>query len=268
MMKRIIWGITLSVLAAGSANAALLGRVPATPGGTDYQAYYDTELNITWLADANLAASNDFGVPRAAGYYDGYVHEFLPGDMTWDTAQQWIKAMNDANYLGVNTWRLPKVGNPNVRFCRDWTSYNPMGCVKMDPSTDEMAHMYYSTLGNIGGYDVTGAGVTCSYNSPLPCLRNTGPFTNLADADIAAYYDHYWSDTTSAPNRPYYENYAWLFSFGMGVYDEYYYKGGSGHAWAVSPGDTTVPVPAAGWLMGSALGALGALRRRAGRQVA
>jgi len=37
-----------------TADAALLGRLAATPGGTDYQAYYDDVLDITWAANANI----------------------------------------------------------------------------------------------------------------------------------------------------------------------------------------------------------------------
>ena len=32
-------------------NAALLGRLPATPGGTDYQVYYDDAADLTWLKE-------------------------------------------------------------------------------------------------------------------------------------------------------------------------------------------------------------------------
>jgi len=60
MRQRILAGIILCLIAAAS-NAALLGRAPLTPGGTDYQAYYDTVLNITWLADANYALTESFG---------------------------------------------------------------------------------------------------------------------------------------------------------------------------------------------------------------
>jgi hypothetical protein len=34
-------------------------RLPATPGSTDYQAYYDTEADLTWLADAIATTHND-----------------------------------------------------------------------------------------------------------------------------------------------------------------------------------------------------------------
>jgi hypothetical protein len=40
----------LTVVSFG-ADAALVGRLATTPGGTAYQAYYDTEADITWLVD-------------------------------------------------------------------------------------------------------------------------------------------------------------------------------------------------------------------------
>ena len=98
MGQRVITAIILSLTAA-TANAALLGRLPATPGRTDYQAYYDNVLNITWLANTNLAISNAFGV---AGIH-------VNGTMSWNTAQSWIAAVNAANYLGNSDWRLPFV---------------------------------------------------------------------------------------------------------------------------------------------------------------
>lgn len=40
--------ISLFVVIAAPVLAALLGRLPLTPNGTDYQAYYDTLLDKTW----------------------------------------------------------------------------------------------------------------------------------------------------------------------------------------------------------------------------
>jgi hypothetical protein len=62
-MLRSIAVVIALCLAAVSAQAALQGRAPATPGGTDYQAYYDTDLDITWVANANLAATKSAGRP-------------------------------------------------------------------------------------------------------------------------------------------------------------------------------------------------------------
>src|SRR5262245_10988604 len=60
-------------------------------------AVYDTDLNITWLTNANLAKTYAFGT---AGINSD-------GSMEISTAQNWIKSMNLAKYLGFSTWRLP-----------------------------------------------------------------------------------------------------------------------------------------------------------------
>ena len=66
-----------------SANASLVGRLPSTPGGTDYQAAYDTVLDITWTTDAALS-----------------------GIGNWDNRVGWADGLGDANYLGFDDWRL------------------------------------------------------------------------------------------------------------------------------------------------------------------
>ena len=66
-----------------SANAALHGRLPLTPGGTDYQAAYDDVLKITWLTNAALSG---------------------PG--TWDSQVAWAADLASTNYLGFDGWRL------------------------------------------------------------------------------------------------------------------------------------------------------------------
>jgi len=219
------------LLMAGSANAALLSRA----GG---QAYYDDVLNITWVADANLAASNTFGV--AGINFDGL--------MTWDEANEWIAAMNSANYLGVSNWRLPNIIDTGTSGCN--FAYTGTDCgYNVDLATSEMAHLFYSTLGNTGNYD-TSASLTGCAGSPNYCLTNTGPFANLKP-----YY--YWSGTTYVSPSS-----AWDFSFGYG-YQYYGSKSFDLYAWAVRDGDVSaIPIPAAVWLFGSALGVMGWLRRK------
>lgn len=117
-------GIAVLVLAAGSADAALLSRA----GG---EAVYDTALNITWLADANYA--------RTSGFADAGPD----GRMPWGTARSWIDSLNaesgGVGHLGVNDWRLPQTAQPDA------------GCSNQEPgkssgtgcSGSEMGHLYY-----------------------------------------------------------------------------------------------------------------------------
>lgn len=116
--------------ASASGHAALLGRVPATPDGIDYQAYYDTSLNITWLADANYAQTSD------------YLSQLDNGQcctMTWLESQDWIAFLNSSGHLGVDHWRLPTAAPVN-----------------------EMDNLYFDTLGNTenspGGSGFTNTG--------------------------------------------------------------------------------------------------------------
>lgn len=241
-MPRIATTLALLFMMSTSANAALVSRA----GG---QAYYDTVLNITWLADANLAASNTFGVTGIN----------TNGKMTWAKANEWIGAMNAANYLGVNTWRLPEVNPVNGSSFNYSLSYNgstdrgynqsEQGTAYAGSTGSEMAHLFYNTLDNKGYCTPSSIYPSCTVQSGWG-LSNRGPFSNLQP-------NLYWSGTTYAPNP----RLAWLFNFGFGRQDHFNKSNGL-YAWAVSPGDAVVPVPAAVWLFGSALGVMGLLRRK------
>ncbi len=58
--RTILITFALAACLAAPANAALHGRLPATTGGIDYQAYYDDVLDITWAQDAGLSGVNDW----------------------------------------------------------------------------------------------------------------------------------------------------------------------------------------------------------------
>jgi hypothetical protein len=88
---------------------------------------FDTDLNITWIADANLAASNTFG---AGGIGPD-------GRMNWNETRSWIAAMNSAEYLGFSAWRMPAgLNQDGTGPCR---GYNCTG--------SEMGHLFYVEFG-------------------------------------------------------------------------------------------------------------------------
>jgi len=224
--------ITLVVLMFSAASqAALLGRAPATSGGVDYQAYYDDVQNITWLADANYAATTGFD---------------LDGAMTWDDATIWVGTLG--GHLGVASWRLPHMTDVNNDGCPDPLDPDGIDCgYNIDTANGEMASMFYDTLGNVAFYYTDG-----SFPQPNYGLSNAGPFTNLVEF-------LYWTDVELVTDT----SAAWYFGMPSGAQrpngkTELYY------AWAVTDGDplAAVPVPATAWLLGSALGLLGWLRRR------
>jgi len=66
--------ITSALVLSTSANSALLGRLALTEGGVDYQAYYDDEADLTWLADANYAATQYTNSGGAEGSLVGLIN--------------------------------------------------------------------------------------------------------------------------------------------------------------------------------------------------
>ncbi len=213
---------TASLILAMSftSEAALLSRA----GGS---MYYDTVLDITWLADANYA------------YTSGYVAEGVEatsGKMNWNAAVQWADQLVFGNY---DDWRLPTALPVNgVDYVND-LSYDGSTDVgyNITSPNNELAYMFAVNLGNLSYYDVNGNGPQDGSG-----LVNTGPFTGLHN-----YY--YWTGTA----LPGVANYSYGFSNIVGG-QRMYYQPSLHYAWAVRDGDVaTVPIPAAIWLFGSGL---------------
>jgi hypothetical protein len=253
MRHRILAGVLLSLMATTS-GAALLGRAPLTPGGTDYQAYYDTVLNITWLADPNFAATNFFGV---TGLGD-------TGSNNFQKSNEWIAGMNAANYLGVSDWRLPTVTPVNgfqFEFEHRYDGSSDLGYNIGAPGTafagstsSELAHLFYVTLGNIAecapSTPVDENSTDCSERQLGWGLVNRGPFINFDSLPF------YWSSTQVSTN------FVVGFRFRGGEQLELN-KNGWDRAWAVRGGDIgVVPLPAVGWLLAPAFGLFGWLKHR------
>ena len=154
--------------------------------------------------------------------------------LAWTTAQNWIAAMNAANYLRANDWRLPLTVQPDAGcsaeyvFGQDWG----FGC-----TGSEMGHLY-----SVNGIS----------------SANPGPFSNVQNV-------RYWPGTEYAPNAA---ALAWTFRFDDGLQSRFS-KGDLFSAWAVRSGDiAAVPAPGALWLLGTGLVVLGARLRRRGRHTA
>jgi hypothetical protein len=192
------------------------------------EAYYDSTLNITWLADAALSKTETFGV-------EGIVtaETNTKGRMGgWSVVADWFGAMNayngGAGYLGQNSWRRPNIFDDSNESLLNGS--NP------DTSLSELASLYYDTLGNSGG------------------LTNSAEFVNMQ-----AYY--YATDTEVASDA----GKAWSLAFHGGYQ---YKRGKSGplYSLAILDGDVgeaiAAPIPSALWLMGSGLIALVGFARR------
>jgi hypothetical protein len=223
--------IALSAGALGFASGAYASLIDQ--GAT----VYDTDLSVAWLKDANLAATQTFGVAGINAV----------GNMSWDTAHTWVAAMNAANYLGYNDWRLPLIVDTGTPGCN--YSYNATDCgYNVDTATSEMAHLFYDELHNISPFFTNG--------SPNPAWvllgANTSPFVNMIQLT-----DGYWSSTESAvdPSR------AWRVNFGDG-YQTTFRKDDPDIHVIVLRDVAAIPEPSALSLLGFGLQGAGALRRR------
>lgn len=241
-----------------SANAALVSRL----GG---QAYYDDVLDVTWLADANLVASNTFGLAYntdlgmhpSDNYPGSYTNTILTdGRMSWGASLHWTDAMNadgGTGYLGFDDWRLPTWVDTGAIAC-DTTNngtdcgYNVQTGNAATMVYSEMASIWYDTLGNLAYRDTAG-----SPNQPGWGLTNTGPFSNVQ-------LNNYWLGV-EYPTDP-------IRAIYFSAVDGFQHnndKSFTRSVWVLRSGDSfsIVPVPAAVWLFGSGLlGLIGIAKRK------
>lgn len=241
----ILVGLTLNIGLSGAAQAALQGRDLNGSAGS-FEAYYDTELNITWLADANYA--------KTSGYD-------ATGEMNWTDANAWAAGLSFTNGVQVfDNWRLPTltpingvsfqyVDSSNGSTDEGYNITGP-GSAHAGSKASEMAHLFYNTLGNPSYETLTGANSgACS--PPNYCLKNVGPFSNM-QAWI------YWTNTASGKDASRAFDFIPLDGYqGTDPKTDAYY------AWAVSAGDiAAVPEAQTYVLMLAGLALVGAMSRR------
>ena len=182
------------------ALAMIKGKLPGTPpaSGTGLeinpggQTVYDPIVNITWLADANLAAEQTFGVA-----------DINPdGSMEHATAVQWVAAMNKADqgrgYLAQTNWQLPETVLPDPSC-----SIGAKGMTGYDCTASPMGELFYRRFGLSRGESVVA----------VPAVK-VGPFH-----DIQPYL--YWACEAETAISPCQtagpaDGFEWNFSFGNG----------------------------------------------------
>ncbi len=234
-------------LLAGPGQAALIDNLDGTIS--------DDVTGLMWLQDANLAASESFGISGIR----------TSGAMNWDTAGAWVSAMNAHDggngYLGYNDWRLPTT-NPIDGVAYDYTDSSAgdtdAGSNISAPGTQyaaatgsDLAYMFYNNLDGAPAFNPDGSRNLASDTYGL--VNGAGPFSNL-EADL------YWSATEYAPDT----RLAWNFNQRDGA-QSYYGKGNAFFVWAVrADAGGTVPLPGTVLLTGLGLLALRLPRRQVG----
>jgi len=229
--------------AVGTSHAALLDEGNGQ--------LYDNVTDLVWQQNANLAATNTFGLSGID----------TNGRMTWGTAQNWIAAMNANDYLGHSDWMLPSVSpvngkSFNYNYSIDGTTdrvYN------ITSSASPLSYMYYVNLG-------LKAPMSPLDDSPQPdfgVFRN-GTWGGQADIGIVKNLQSngYWTSTAYDPVP----GYVWYFDTQFGAQGggtQYYY---GLNAWAVRPADAgdiaaAIPEPETYLMLLAGLGLLGFVAR-------
>src|SRR6202521_1578049 len=176
-------GIRTTMVAAAAVAAALGagGLWPLQAGATlllspDGITVYDTVNNVSWLADADLAATNRFGLPLCTGPGTQTCVN-ASGSMRYDAALAWVQAMNAAHYLGHSNWQLLT------------TPTSDSGCGQTGPHGESFGFgctaSAFGSLWNALGLKAP--------NTAVPIPSNTvGPFSNFQPY-------LYWSQSPSPP---------------------------------------------------------------------
>jgi len=151
---------------------------------------YDPTADISWLGDANLAATEEFGIAEIN----------RDGSMDHETALRWVKAMNESDggkgYLGRTDWDLPETGGPDP-MC-SMKGVTGFGC-----TGSALGSLFYRQLGLKAGDSVI-----------PPSETKAGPFSN-----VQPYL--YWACAGDSPRSPCKADgpangFEWNFSLGNG----------------------------------------------------
>lgn len=213
---------------------------------------YDNTLDITWQQTVNLASTQTFGVTGISSN----------GAMSWSTAQSWITAMNDANYLGYNDWRLPTT-TPVNGFDFDFElRYDGLSDHGYNGISSEMGWMYYNNLNNTGLCDFFGNCPQPGW-SPTPNVTFTDGETGLTKSFAVNNLNGetiFWTGVGNDDDAS-----AWAFRFNDGnQHGRVTSEDSLWYAMAVRDGDVApVPLPVSAWLfMSGLLGMLSINRRK------
>ncbi|MEX2481058.1 MAG: hypothetical protein WD928_09375 [Gammaproteobacteria bacterium] len=268
------WVAAACVAVSTSSMAALVDR----GGGL----IYDDVLDVTWLQDANFAATSAPPPPDICFDEGGgeicFPGEPVRGRMTWEEAKAWVEGLSyEDTVRGVtwDDWRLPRVApidgvafnNNNSTNASTDEGYAPTTTDGSDggwrdtggDAASEMGHMFYVNLANLGACSPQSGGCTLQDGRGL---SNTGPFLNLAKGPDE-FTNDYWTETPVGPAKAFYFNFKSGFQgradtdAAIGTTPDQLF------AWAVRDGDVSVvPLPAAVWSLGAALALLVAAQRR------
>ena len=159
----------INILTASAAGYAALAPVDLDGDlSNGHEGVYDDVLDITWLADANLADSLDSYVAGING----------DGSMNWDTAEAFVAELGANSYLGATNWRQPTASNCIGASCGDAPADTP----------NELGYHYFQNFGALSGSAVTD-GANSANLGLFRNIQNTLYWTGYEGLGGATYFD-------------------------------------------------------------------------------
>ena len=176
MLGRMLAALIMATCLPAITHASLVGRTlsgAAVAANDGYAVFvYDTDLNITWLRNANVN-----------------------GPQTWNQANAWATALTVG---AISGWRLPSTLQPDAS-CSFSGPLEPTGTASHGNgcSGSEMGHLWYTELGNIAG--------VLWFTGPFMGLQtNYWSSTKYAhQTDFSWYFSANWGFQTIAPQGIY-----------------------------------------------------------------
>lgn len=175
---------------------------------------YDSDLDVTWLQDANYAQTSGHDA-------DGLMNYVAASD--WAANLGYYDSVRGVTY---DDWRLPNATDVNSDGATFTNLYQGVDFGYNITVPSELSYMFYQSLGNLGEFDTAAFPTACA---PDQCLTNTGPFINLQS-------QIYWTNEESGlePTR------GFIFDFRRG-FQRITDWGNVNYAWAVRDGDVVAP---------------------------
>jgi hypothetical protein len=222
----------------GTWEKTLQGRDLDGNAANGFEAYYDTDLNISWLTDANYA--NTIGWVSPTFNVGG-------GWMTWDEGMELLSTLS---INGISGWRAPALTDLGAPGCAGYANGGTDCGYNVPVNSSEIVHLYTATLGNKSAIAPDG---THRADGDWGMI-NTGPFKNVITNPGYGLGTPYAGDSTQI----------WAFNPSTGIQASLS-RSSAGFGWAVHDGDVgAVPEPQTYALMMLGLVGIAAVARRKG----
>ena len=134
-------------------NTTIPPAKPTLEASSDGELIYDPTLNVTFLANANLAVTL---TPDSPYHVNGINPD---GSMSATTLAKFLNALNDPAhpFMGLTGWTVPLVAadGQNSNCTIQPANGNPSLGYNCDGPASQLGELFYDQLGGVAGHDIT-----------------------------------------------------------------------------------------------------------------